>query len=208
MILEKMPLRISTRRVIYTFFLCLQVAQHISVFELEEDPAETSFFSEIISSISDVQFLASGDHILSRDYLTMKLWDIRQEKRPVEIIPIHDYLRPKLCDLYENDCIFDKFECGTTSNGRCCVTGSYDDNFYIYDLNRRSGHTIKASLGASINQKNKGGRNGKVGDSSGEAIKVEDLNFTKKTLHVSCNPKFDVLAVASVNNLYIYQKNR
>jgi hypothetical protein len=29
----------------------------------------------------------------------------------VKTIPIHDHLRGKLCDLYENDCIFDKFEC-------------------------------------------------------------------------------------------------
>jgi hypothetical protein len=33
------------------------------------------------------------------------------EARPVKTIPIHDHLRGKLCDLYENDCIFDKFEC-------------------------------------------------------------------------------------------------
>lgn len=33
------------------------------------------------------------------------------ENRPVKTIPIHDHLRGKLCDLYENDCIFDKFEC-------------------------------------------------------------------------------------------------
>lgn len=24
---------------------------------------------------------------------------------------VHEYLRSKLCSLYENDCIFDKFEC-------------------------------------------------------------------------------------------------
>ena len=33
------------------------------------------------------------------------------DSRPVKTIPIHDHLRGKLCDLYENDCIFDKFEC-------------------------------------------------------------------------------------------------
>lgn len=33
------------------------------------------------------------------------------ESKPVKTIPIHDHLRGKLCDLYENDCIFDKFEC-------------------------------------------------------------------------------------------------
>jgi serine/threonine-protein phosphatase 2A regulatory subunit B len=80
-------------------------------FEEEEDPTNRSFFSEIISSISDVKFSSDGRHILSRDYLTLKIWDVNMETRPVKTINIHDHLRGKLCDLYENDCIFDKFEC-------------------------------------------------------------------------------------------------
>lgn len=27
------------------------------------------------------------------------------------LFQVHEYLRSKLCSLYENDCIFDKFEC-------------------------------------------------------------------------------------------------
>jgi serine/threonine-protein phosphatase 2A regulatory subunit B len=80
-------------------------------FEEAEDPTTRSFFSEIISSISDVKFSHDGRHILSRDYLSLKIWDVNMESRPVKTIPIHDHLRGKLCDLYENDCIFDKFEC-------------------------------------------------------------------------------------------------
>jgi serine/threonine-protein phosphatase 2A regulatory subunit B len=38
------------------------------------------------------------------------------ENRPVETYCVHDYLRNKLCILYENDCIFDKFECSWSSN--------------------------------------------------------------------------------------------
>lgn len=34
------------------------------------------------------------------------------ESRPVEVYPVHDYLRSRLCSLYENDSIFDRFECG------------------------------------------------------------------------------------------------
>lgn len=34
------------------------------------------------------------------------------ESRPVEVYPVHDHLRSRLCSLYENDSIFDKFECG------------------------------------------------------------------------------------------------
>ena len=46
------------------------------------------------------------------------------EGRPLKVIPIHDHLRGKLCDLYENDCIFDKFEC----------TWSGDDKYVILVL--------------------------------------------------------------------------
>lgn len=87
------------------------------VFEEEEDPTTRSFFSEIISSISDVKFSHDGRYILSRDYLSLKLWDINMESRPLKTIQIHDHLRGKLCDLYENDCIFDKFECMFSGDG-------------------------------------------------------------------------------------------
>ncbi len=43
--------------------------------------------------------------------MTLKIWDLKMEKTPVKTIHIHDHLRSKLCDLYENECIFDKFEC-------------------------------------------------------------------------------------------------
>lgn len=106
-----------------------------AVFEEPEDPSSRSFFSEIISSISDVKFSHSGRYMMTRDYLSVKVWDLNMENRPVETyqvephrvprvprVPmavsntcpcpqVHEYLRSKLCSLYENDCIFDKFEC-------------------------------------------------------------------------------------------------
>lgn len=91
------------------------------VFEEEEDPSNRSFFSEIISSISDVKFSRDGRYILSRDYLSLKIWDTTMESRPIRTIQIHDHLRGKLCDLYENDCIFDKFECTFSGDGRSVI---------------------------------------------------------------------------------------
>lgn len=54
------------------------------VFEEPEDPSNRSFFSEIISSISDVKFSHSGRYIMTRDYLTVKVWDLNMENRPIE----------------------------------------------------------------------------------------------------------------------------
>ena len=84
----------------------------ILVFDEPEDPSNRSFFSEIIASISDVKFSYSGRYMLSRDYLTVKVWDVNMESKPVETYPVHEHLRSRLCSLYENDSIFDKFECG------------------------------------------------------------------------------------------------
>ena len=42
-----------------------------------------TFFSEIISSISDLRFTRDGRFLVSRDYMTLKLWDIRMETGPV-----------------------------------------------------------------------------------------------------------------------------
>lgn len=56
----------------------------ISVFEEPEDPSSRSFFSEIISSISDVKFSHSGRYMMTRDYLSVKVWDLNMENRPVE----------------------------------------------------------------------------------------------------------------------------
>jgi serine/threonine-protein phosphatase 2A regulatory subunit B len=101
------------------------------VYEEEEDPSQKSFFSEIISSISDVKFSRDGRYILSRDYLTLKIWDMNMENKPVKTINIHDHLRQKLCDLYENDCIFDKFECTFSGDGR-----------YVPRLDSGHGHVL------------------------------------------------------------------
>jgi hypothetical protein len=54
------------------------------VFEEPEDPTNRSFFSEIISSISDVKFSNSGRYMISRDYLSVKVWDLHMETKPIE----------------------------------------------------------------------------------------------------------------------------
>jgi len=54
------------------------------VFEEPEDPSNRSFFSEIISSISDVKFSHNGRYMMTRDYLSVKVWDLNMENRPVE----------------------------------------------------------------------------------------------------------------------------
>jgi hypothetical protein len=48
--------------------------EHSKMFEITEETADRSFFSEIIASVSDVKFAGDdGRYILSRYYLTLKV---------------------------------------------------------------------------------------------------------------------------------------
>lgn len=62
---------------------------------------------------------------MSRDYLTIKIWDVNMEHRPVKTVALHDYLKPMLYDLYTADIIFDKFEVSCSPTGKSFATGSY-----------------------------------------------------------------------------------
>lgn len=105
---------------------------HSKVFEEYLDPSSHNFFTEITSSISDVKFSQDGRYIVSRDYMTVKIWDLAMELKPVKTINVHEHLRDRLCDTYENDAIFDKFEVQFSGDNKSVMTGSYNNNFIIY----------------------------------------------------------------------------
>jgi serine/threonine-protein phosphatase 2A regulatory subunit B len=108
--------------------------QHPAVrcFRPEEDPFKSNF-SEILSSISNHKFSRDGRYMVTRDYMTVKLWDINMEAKPVVTIPVHDHLKAILPSLYESDAIFDKFEVFISPNADKIITGSYNNNFCIFN---------------------------------------------------------------------------
>ena len=108
--------------------------------------SRSSFFSEIIASISDAKFSPCGRYILTRDYMTLRLWDMNMETRPVLVVPVHEQLRARLCDLYENDCIFDKFQCAFSNDGGSMLTGSYNSLFQAYSSFDGVGAAVEASV--------------------------------------------------------------
>jgi serine/threonine-protein phosphatase 2A regulatory subunit B len=99
--------------------------------------ASKSFITDILNSISDVCYSADGRYIIARDYLTIKIWDVNVERRPVKTIALHDYLRPMLYDLYTSDTIFDKFEVGCSADGKSMATGSYSNQLKVFHQDGR-----------------------------------------------------------------------
>ncbi|GAU27400.1 hypothetical protein TSUD_356350 [Trifolium subterraneum] len=191
---------------------------HAKLFEEQEAPGSRSFFTEIIASISDIKFAKEGRYILSRDYMTLKLWDINMDSGPVSTFRVHEYLRPKLCDLYENDSIFDKFECCLSGDGSRVSTGSYSNLFRVFGCAPGSTEatTLEASknpmrrqvptpsrpsrsLGNSLTRVVRRGAENTGLDANGNSF-----DFTTKLLHLAWHPSENSIACAAANSLYMY----
>ncbi|KAF8045597.1 hypothetical protein N665_4650s0001 [Sinapis alba] len=192
---------------------------HSKLFEDTATPTSRSFFTEIIASVSDIKFAKGGRYILSRDYMTLKLWDINMDSGPVSTFQVHEQLRPKLCDLYENDSIFDKFECCLSGDGSRVATGSYSNLFRVFGVSPGSTETTtleasrnpmrrqvatparpsRPSLSSITRVVRRGG-----GESPGADVNGNSFDHTTKLLHLAWHPTENSIACAAANSLYMY----
>lgn len=124
---------------------------------------------------------------------------------------IHEHLRPRLGDLYESDCIFDKFECAVSGDGNNFITGSYNSEFHIYDRYGRSDICMSPMPRAPrrhsmphhmLAQQLAGG--GAGGASQSQAAETDALDFSRKVLQTSWHPTLSEVAISIRNNLYVY----
>ncbi|KAG8497131.1 hypothetical protein CXB51_008383 [Gossypium anomalum] len=200
----------------------LQVFYHLvpfyaNRFEEPEAPGSRSFFTEIIASISDIKFAKDGRYILSRDYMTLKLWDINMDSGPVATFQVHEYLRPKLCDLYENDSIFDKFECCLSGDGLRVATGSYSNLFRVFGCvpGSTEATTLEASKNPMRRQVQTPSRPSRPLSSITRVVRRgtetpgvdangNSFDFTTKLLHLAWHPTENSIACAAANSLYMY----
>jgi len=182
------------------------------VFQDTEDVNGKTFFSEIISSISDIKFTKDGRYIIARDYLTLKIWDINMESKPIKTIKIHEYLRPKLCDLYENDCIFDKFEVNASHNGDYLLTGSYSNIFHVYDRKLKTDTNIEVSQALLLPRKKEKNNVFKM-RTAGKKRREKKLvpeeipdnpDFAKKILHLAWHPQENLIAIGARSTIYLF----
>ena len=62
---------------------------------------------------------------------------------PPSLCPL--VLALQLCDLYENDSIFDKFDCCMSGRGDAIATGSYNNLFRVFGAWNNQDLTLEAS---------------------------------------------------------------
>lgn len=153
------------------------------------------------------------------------------ERQPVKTIPIHEHLRPRLCDTYENDSIFDKFEVVFSGDAKNVMTGSYNNNFMIYpsdpekevevvlQADKSAFKAKKVGVPTPINSStsptaNGGKKNGSRAGSPAGAQRMrketdaDQIDFNKKILHMSWHPFEDSIAIAATNNVSPHSSSR
>ncbi|CAM8919193.1 unnamed protein product [Rhodiola kirilowii] len=187
----------------------------------EESNGLKSLFTEIISAISDIKFTCDGMHILSRDYMSLKLWDTRKESSPVATYKVHENLRPKLSDLYNDDSIFDKFDCCVSGQALHFATGSYSNHLRLFSYGVRNGEggTVEACRNgsrksnadaaaprrrrSSLSNLTRGfsryGRESSVWDSN-----QASFDMSSKILHMAWHPTANLIACSSGSSLFTY----
>lgn len=159
--------------------------------------------------------------------MTVKIWDVNMERQPVKTIPIHEHLRPRLCDTYENDSIFDKFEVVFSGDAKNVMTGSYNNNFMIYpseegkdtevvlQADKSAFKAKKVGIPTPMNNAGAGAKDGKKGSRASSPVggaqrmrketDADQIDFNKKILHMSWHPQEDSIAIAATNNVSIWQ---
>ena len=164
--------------------------------------SERTFFSEVIASMSDVKFSRDGRYVMARDYMSLKIWDVAMTSAPLRTIKVHEHLRSKLCELYESDCIFDKFECSWGWDDRHVCSGTYDNKLLLWDTFGDGQCTTLESVSGASPTRRASTLKGKLGLTRKDSL--SGRNFNKKILHHSHHPNRNLVAIGARNSLYIF----
>ena len=136
----------------------------------------------------------SNKYIVSRDYLTVKIWDICNNKKPLNTFLIQENLKSKLCEMIENEAIFDKFKVSVSPDSNSIITGNYNNNFHLIDVDGTNTqyevNYKKATTSRPIVK--------------GSNTPIAKMDYEKKLLACDFNPKKNIMAVASLNCFFTY----
>jgi serine/threonine-protein phosphatase 2A regulatory subunit B len=149
---------------------------------------EQSFFSEIIASISNIKYSRDGRYLVARDYLTLKVWDSRNEANPVQVVNLDDSYGAALCDLYESDQIFDKFNCDVSPDFSTVITGGYNGQL----------HCCRSSISADDH-------NATTGLDHLRPVFTLEMPTSRKITQCAWHPHANIIAIAQEAGLHFWR---
>lgn len=63
---------------------------------------QSNIILDLISNISSAIFTQNSKYIISRDFLTVKVWDVCNSKKPLNTIILQESLKSKLSEMVDN----------------------------------------------------------------------------------------------------------
>lgn len=105
----------------------------------------------MINSLSFGKFLAHyPNHVATRDYLSVKIWDLRVNQQSAaaknscyQSAQTCDFLEKNLVNLYEEDSIYDKFFLDVSPCNGYLLTGGYNKSAHVIDLGLQHNSTVE-----------------------------------------------------------------
>jgi hypothetical protein len=86
---------------------------------------------DILCSVADASFLQSS-YVVTRDYLSIKIWDVRKPTEPTSRLPVHECLAGHVDELYDSDSVFDRFGLAVDQQTGTVVSGLYDGQVVVW----------------------------------------------------------------------------
>lgn len=110
-------------------------------------------FKKWLNYVSGAYFLANGNHVISRDYMSVKLWDIRHStgmhhSKPVYSAQVTEYMEKNLTKLYEQDSLDDEFFLSLSPDSKHIVTGAYNKSAHVIDTNATTNQIVRCRFDA------------------------------------------------------------
>lgn len=97
---------------------------------------QTDFIKRYLNVMSDFAFLPDGNHVLTRDYLNGKVWDLRKPTELVKRYSIFPSNINRIEELYDEMRLEDQFPLVLSHDGTKFLTGNYDCAFHEINLEK------------------------------------------------------------------------
>lgn len=153
---------------------------------------QKNYLLNLISNISSATFTSNGKYMVTRDYLSVKVWDVCNSKKPLSCTILNEGLKSKLCDMVENEAIYDEFGVAVSADGNTILTGSYNNCFHVMDFDGANSQYELSYKKATVCR------------SLSKPMPITKMDYSRKLLVGSFSPSRNILAVASLNCFFTY----
>eukprot|EP01065_Artemidia_motanka_P046685 TRINITY_DN7138_c1_g1_i1.p1 TRINITY_DN7138_c1_g1~~TRINITY_DN7138_c1_g1_i1.p1 ORF type:complete len:514 (+),score=54.13 TRINITY_DN7138_c1_g1_i1:106-1647(+) len=187
---------------VYDLRCAMRLATASQTFHTPQKSGE--FLSSIANGYTHVQYSPCGNLMAARDYMSVSLWDKRSEAAPVQILPVHTHLKPRTTQLYETDCMFDKFEVAFNHSGQYVLSGSYRSEFAQFATDGSQSKLYQHMSCKPLDMPMCSSLRAHGCQPPSPDVPHQEADFRMKSLHIVAHPREDVVAVSNGSSVVLH----